>query len=163
MLPLRLDVTDRAAAFAAVERAHDHFGRLDVVVNNAGCGQYGFVEELSETELRAQMDINFFGAVWITQAALPYLRAQRGGHLIQVSSIGGVTAFPNLAGYHASKWALEGFRSRWRRRWRRSASTSRSSNPAASAPTGSAPRSRRTGCRPTPRSTRSSSAPAPAG
>lgn len=109
VLPIQLDVTDRAAAFAAVERAHDHFGRLDVVVNNAGSGQYGFVEELSEAELRAQMDTNFFGAVWVTQAALPHLRAQGAGHLIQVSSIGGVTAFPNLAGYHASKWALEGF------------------------------------------------------
>lgn len=109
VLPIQLDVTDRAAAFTAVERAHAHFGRLDVVVNNAGAGQYGFVEELSEAELRAQMDTNFFGAVWVTQAALPLLRAQRGGHLIQVSSIGGVTAFPNLAGYHASKWALEGF------------------------------------------------------
>ncbi|MFN8033866.1 MAG: SDR family oxidoreductase [Mycobacterium sp.] len=109
ILPIRLDVTDRSAAFAAVDRAHHHFGRLDIVVNNAGYGQYGFAEELSETELRAQMDTNFFGAVWVTQAALPHLRAQRGGHIIQVSSIGGVTAFPNLGGYHASKWALEGF------------------------------------------------------
>jgi NAD(P)-dependent dehydrogenase (short-subunit alcohol dehydrogenase family) len=109
VLPMRLDVTDRAAAVGAVDRAHDHFGRLDVVVNNAGSGQYGFVEELSEAELRAQMETNFFGAVWVTQAALPHLRARGRGHIVQVSSIGGVTAFPNLAGYHASKWALEGF------------------------------------------------------
>ncbi len=108
VLPLRLDVTDRDACFTAVRTAHEHFGRLDVVVNNAGYGQYGFVEELSESEARAQMDTNFFGALWVTQAALPYLREQRGGHLIQVSSIGGVTAFPNLSLYHASKWALEG-------------------------------------------------------
>lgn len=108
ILPIRLDVTDREACFAAVGAAHERFGRLDVVVNNAGYGQYGFVEELSETEARAQMDTNFFGALWVTQAALPILRAQGSGHIVQVSSIGGVTAFPNLGAYHASKWALEG-------------------------------------------------------
>lgn len=106
--PVTLDVTDRAACFAAVETAHDRFGHLDVVVNNAGYGQYGFVEELSEAEARAQMDTNFFGPLWVTQAALPYLRDRRGGHIIEVSSIGGVLAFPNLGIYHASKWALEG-------------------------------------------------------
>lgn len=106
--PIALDVTDREACFAAVYRAHDRFGRLDVVVNNAGYGQYGFVEELSETEARAQMDTNFFGALWVTQAALPVMRAQGSGHIIEVSSIGGVTAFPYLGAYHASKWALEG-------------------------------------------------------
>lgn len=109
LLPIALDVTDRDAAFAAVATAHEHFGRVDVVINNAAYSHYGFVEELTEAELRAQMETNFFGPVWITQAALPYLRAQRAGHLIQVSSIGGVTAFPYLSAYHASKWALEGF------------------------------------------------------
>jgi len=108
LLPIRLDVVDRAACFEAVRAAHDHFGRLDIVVNNAGSGQYGYVEELSEAEARAQMDTNFFGALWVTQAALPFLRAQGSGHLIQISSIGGVTAFPYLGIYHASKWALEG-------------------------------------------------------
>ena len=106
--PIQFNVTDRDACFVAVKAAHDKFGRLDIVVNNAGYGQYGFVEELSETEARAQIDTNLFGPLWITQAALPYLRAQRGGHIIQVSSIGGVTAFANLGIYHASKWALEG-------------------------------------------------------
>ncbi|MFZ4372954.1 MAG: SDR family NAD(P)-dependent oxidoreductase [Mycobacterium sp.] len=106
--PIQLNVTDRDACFVAVKAAHDEFGRLDIVVNNAGYGQYGFVEELSEAEARTQLDTNFFGALWITQAALPYLRAQRDGHIIQVSSIGGVTAFANLGIYHASKWALEG-------------------------------------------------------
>lgn len=106
--PLRLDVTDRSACRAAVGAAHERFGRLDVVVNNAGYGQYGYVEELSESEARIQMDTNFFGVLWVTQAALGYLRAQGSGHIIQVSSIGGVTAFPNLGAYHASKWALEG-------------------------------------------------------
>jgi NAD(P)-dependent dehydrogenase (short-subunit alcohol dehydrogenase family) len=109
LLPIRLDVTDRDADFAAVKQAHDHFGRLDIVVNNAGYGQFGFVEELSEQEARDQIETNVFGALWITQAALPYLREQRSGHIIQVSSIGGITAFPNVGIYHASKWALEGF------------------------------------------------------
>jgi NAD(P)-dependent dehydrogenase (short-subunit alcohol dehydrogenase family) len=109
ILPIQLDVTDRAADFAAVKQAHDHFGRLDVVVNNAGYGQFGFVEELSEQDARDQIETNVFGALWVTQAALPYLRAQRSGHIIQVSSIGGIVAFPNVGIYHASKWALEGF------------------------------------------------------
>ncbi|MGW0161279.1 SDR family oxidoreductase [Mycobacterium sp. NPDC003323] len=109
LLPLQLDVTDRAADFAAVAQAHAHFGRLDVVVNNAGYGQFGFIEELSEAEARDQIETNVFGALWVTQAALPFLRAQRSGHIIQVSSIGGITAFQNVGIYHASKWALEGF------------------------------------------------------
>jgi NAD(P)-dependent dehydrogenase (short-subunit alcohol dehydrogenase family) len=109
LLPIRLDVTDRDADFAAVKQAHDHFGRLDIVVNNAGYGQFGFIEELSEQEARDQIETNVFGALWITQAALPYLRAQRSGHILQVSSIGGITAFQNVGIYHASKWALEGF------------------------------------------------------
>jgi NAD(P)-dependent dehydrogenase (short-subunit alcohol dehydrogenase family) len=109
LLPIKLDVTDREADFAAVKQAHDHFGRLDVVVNNAGYGHFGFIEELTEAEARDQLETNVFGALWITQAALPFLRAQRSGHIIQVSSIGGVTAFQNVGIYHASKWALEGF------------------------------------------------------
>jgi NAD(P)-dependent dehydrogenase (short-subunit alcohol dehydrogenase family) len=109
VLPMALDVTDRAAAFDAVARAHEHFGRLDVVVNNAGYGQFGMVEELSEEDAREQIETNLFGALWVTQAALPFLRAQGSGHLLQVSSIGGITAFPGIGMYHASKWALEGF------------------------------------------------------
>ena len=108
VLAIELDVTDRAADFAAVKQAHDHFGRLDIVVNNAGYGQFGMVEELSEPEARDQIETNLFGALWITQAALPYLREQRSGHIIQVSSIGGISAFPGIGMYHASKWALEG-------------------------------------------------------
>jgi NAD(P)-dependent dehydrogenase (short-subunit alcohol dehydrogenase family) len=108
VLPLPLDVTDRAAVFAAVARAHERFGRLDVVVNNAGYGQFGMVEELSEAEARAQIETNVFGALWVTQAALPFLRAQGSGHFLQVSSIGGISAFPGIGMYHASKWALEG-------------------------------------------------------
>lgn len=108
VLPLALDVTDKAAVDRTVAQAHDHFGRLDVVVNNAGYGLFGAVEEVSEAEARAQMETNLFGALWVTQAALPFLRAQRSGHILQVSSIGGVHAFPVLGVYHASKWALEG-------------------------------------------------------
>jgi NAD(P)-dependent dehydrogenase (short-subunit alcohol dehydrogenase family) len=108
VLALPLDVTDRSAVFEAVARAHEHFGRLDVVVNNAGYGQFGMVEELSEAEVRAQIETNLFGALWVTQAALPFLREQGSGHILQVSSIGGVSAFPSVGIYHASKWALEG-------------------------------------------------------
>jgi NAD(P)-dependent dehydrogenase (short-subunit alcohol dehydrogenase family) len=107
-LPLELNVDDRAADFDAVRRAAEHFGRLDVVVNNAGYGQFGMLEELTEAEVRAQFETNFFGAVWVTQAALPILRAQGGGHVIQVSSIGGISALPNVGIYNSSKWALEG-------------------------------------------------------
>ena len=108
VLPLELEVTDRAASVEAIGKAHQHFGRLDVVINNAGYGHFGFVEELSEAEARAQIETNLFGALWTTQAAIPLLRAQGGGHIVQVSSIGGVAAFPSLGIYHASKWALEG-------------------------------------------------------
>jgi NAD(P)-dependent dehydrogenase (short-subunit alcohol dehydrogenase family) len=108
LLPLRLDVTDRDADFAAVQQAHERFGRLDVVVNNAGYGHFGMVEELTEAEARAQLETNLFGALWITQAALPFLREQGSGHILQVSSIGGISAFPLVGIYHASKWALEG-------------------------------------------------------
>jgi NAD(P)-dependent dehydrogenase (short-subunit alcohol dehydrogenase family) len=109
ILPIKLDVTDRDAAFAAVSQAHERFGRLDVVVNNAGYGHFGMVEEVSEAEIRAQLETNVLGALWVTQAALPYMREQGSGHILQVSSIGGVSAFRNTGAYHASKWALEGF------------------------------------------------------
>jgi NAD(P)-dependent dehydrogenase (short-subunit alcohol dehydrogenase family) len=108
LLALALDVTDRDAAFDAVRQAHEHFERLDVVVNNAGYGHFGMVEEISEQEARAQIETNLFGALWITQAALPFLRQQGAGHIVQVSSIGGISAFPGVGIYHASKWALEG-------------------------------------------------------
>ena len=92
-----------------MRQGFEHFGRLDVVVNNAGYGQFGMIEELSEAELRDQIETNLFGALWVTQAALPLLRAQGSGHFLQVSSIGGISAFPNVGAYHASKWGLEGF------------------------------------------------------
>ncbi|NTW04276.1 MAG: SDR family NAD(P)-dependent oxidoreductase, partial [Oscillochloris sp.] len=75
---------------------------------NAGYGLFGVVEDLSEAEARAQMETNFFGALWVTQAALPIMREQQRGHILQVSSIGGILAWPMLSLYHASKWAMEG-------------------------------------------------------
>jgi len=108
ILPIELDVTDRDAAFAAVRQAHDRLGRLDVVVNNAGYGVAGAIEELTEEQTRRQIEVNLFGALWVTQAALPILRQQGSGWIVQVSSIGGLAAFPLTGIYHASKWALEG-------------------------------------------------------
>lgn len=108
ILPLRLDVTDRDAVRLAVDQAVQTFGRLDVVVNNAGYGLFGAVEELSTDELREQMEVNLFGVLHVTQAVLPTLRAQGSGHIIQMSTISGIAGLPNLGGYSASKWALEG-------------------------------------------------------
>ncbi|MGI4860020.1 MAG: SDR family oxidoreductase [Janthinobacterium lividum] len=107
LLPLALDVTDRAAVFAAMKQAHEHFGRLDVVINNAGYGLFGTIEEVSEQEARAQIETNLFGALWVLQAALPIMREQKSGHLLSTSSIGGISAFPTVGIYHASKWGLE--------------------------------------------------------
>jgi NAD(P)-dependent dehydrogenase (short-subunit alcohol dehydrogenase family) len=106
---VKLDVTDKTAVSAAIGLAQTRFGRLDVVVNNAGYGLFGAIEEVSEAQARAQLETNLFGALWVTQAALPIMRAQSSGHIIQVSSIGGVNSFPTIGLYHASKWALEGF------------------------------------------------------
>jgi NAD(P)-dependent dehydrogenase (short-subunit alcohol dehydrogenase family) len=108
VLPLAMDVTDKAAVLESVKVAKEHFGRLDVIVNNAGFAQIGAVEELTEQQLRDQMETNLFGAVWVIQAALPYLREQRSGHIIQLSSAAGLIAMPLGGAYHASKWALEG-------------------------------------------------------
>lgn len=107
VLPIPLDVTDRSAVELAVKTASDHFGGLDVVVNNAGYGLFAMTEEATEQQARDQFETNFFGALWVTQAVLPILREQGSGHIIQVSSIGGLRAFPGLGIYNASKWALE--------------------------------------------------------
>jgi NAD(P)-dependent dehydrogenase (short-subunit alcohol dehydrogenase family) len=106
---ITLDVTNKAEVEAAIAAAHARFGRLDVVINNAGYGLFGAIEEVSEKEARDQIETNLFGALWVTQAALPIMRSQGSGHIIQVSSIGGVNAFPTIGLYHASKWGLEGF------------------------------------------------------
>ena len=106
---LSLDVTNRSAVLESVEEARRRFGRIDIAINNAGYGLFGAIEEISEADARAQMETNLFGALWVTQAVLPIMRAQASGHILQVSSIGGVNAFPTIGLYHASKWALEGF------------------------------------------------------
>ncbi|MFC4626609.1 SDR family NAD(P)-dependent oxidoreductase [Promicromonospora alba] len=108
VVPLRLDVTDPAQATAAVRAAAERLGRIDVVVNNAGHGLFGYVEEITPEQLREQLEVNLFGVLHVTQAALPLLRAQGSGHVVQVSSSSGVAAWPGLGGYSASKWALEG-------------------------------------------------------
>jgi NAD(P)-dependent dehydrogenase (short-subunit alcohol dehydrogenase family) len=106
---LPLDVNNRAAVFSTVAQARERFGRIDIAVNNAGFGLFGAVEEVSEAEAREQIETNLFGALWVTQAVLPIMRAQGSGHILQVSSIGGINAFPTVGLYHASKWGLEGF------------------------------------------------------
>ncbi|GAA2670463.1 SDR family oxidoreductase [Nonomuraea recticatena] len=108
LLVLPLDVTDRDAVFTAVNSAVEHFGRLDIVVNNAGTMSSGMVEEFTEAEARAQLEVNLFGAMWVCQAALPPLRGQGSGHIVQVSSIAALGGFPSTGMYSASKFALEG-------------------------------------------------------
>ncbi len=108
VLPLELDITNRAACFAALEKTKSHFGSVDVVINNAGMGVFGMVEELGEQESRDIIEANLFGTLWITQAALPILRAQGSGHILQLSSALGVYTFPTLGIYSASKFAVEG-------------------------------------------------------
>ena len=109
VLPVELDVTDPDAAKAAVAAGVEAFGRLDVVVNNAGYANLASVEDISLTDFREQIDTNLLSVVNVTKAALPVLRGQGGGHLIQVSSIGGRLATAGLSAYQAAKWAVGGF------------------------------------------------------
>ena len=104
-----LDVTDPAAAQAAVDTAVTAFGRLDVVVNNAGYANSGSVEDTPAEDFRAQVEANLFGVVNVTRAALPVLRAQEAGHVVQVSSVGGRVTTPGLSAYQAAKFAVGGF------------------------------------------------------
>jgi NAD(P)-dependent dehydrogenase (short-subunit alcohol dehydrogenase family) len=104
-----LDVTDSAAARAAVEAATSAFGRLEVVVNNAGYANINSIEDMAEDDFRAQIETNFFGVVNVTRAALPVLRAQRDGHVIQISSLGGRRASLGVPAYQSAKFAVEGF------------------------------------------------------
>lgn len=108
ILALPLNVNDREASFAAIKKAKDHFGSIDTVINNAGYGLFGTVEEASEQEARDQIETNVFGLLWITQAALPIMREQGNGHIIQISSALGVATLPALGLYNATKWAVEG-------------------------------------------------------
>ena len=104
-----LDVADEKAAYDAVRVAEDAFGRLDVVVNNAGYGDIAPFEQLSSERFKALMDTNFYGVVNVTRAALPIMRKQKSGYIIQISSVGGRLARPGSTGYHAAKWAVGGF------------------------------------------------------
>jgi NAD(P)-dependent dehydrogenase (short-subunit alcohol dehydrogenase family) len=106
-LAVPLDVTDPAQAHAAVDAAVAEFGRIDVVVNNAGYGYFGAIEELTEDELRRQFEVNLFGVLNVTRAALPQLRAQRSGHLVQMSSLNGIEGMVGGGCYCASKFAVE--------------------------------------------------------
>jgi NAD(P)-dependent dehydrogenase (short-subunit alcohol dehydrogenase family) len=109
VLAVELDVTDPEQARTAVAQASDVFGRLDVVVNNAGYADVCPIEDFPEEDMRAQVETNLWGVVHVTRAALPLLRAQRDGHVIQISSIGGRITGPGLAPYQMAKWAVEGF------------------------------------------------------
>src|SRR6266851_2290149 len=104
-----LDVSDENAARAAVKVAVDAFGRLDVVVNNAGYGDIAPFEQLSSDRFKALMDTNFYGVVNVTRAALPVMRKQKSGCIFQISSVGGRLALPGSTPYHAAKWAVGGF------------------------------------------------------
>lgn len=108
VLALPLDVTDRAACFAVANQAKEYFGKIDVLINNAGFGLFGAVEETTESLARAQMETNFFGLLWMTQAVLPIMREQQNGHIIQLSSVLGQVTAPLLGIYNASKFAVEG-------------------------------------------------------
>jgi NAD(P)-dependent dehydrogenase (short-subunit alcohol dehydrogenase family) len=104
-----LDVTDTAAVYQTVERAFTDLGRIDVIVNNAAYALFGAAEEASDAQIRHQLDTNVIGSIGVIRAALPHLRRQGGGRILQVSSEGGQIAYPNFSYYHTSKWAIEGF------------------------------------------------------
>jgi NAD(P)-dependent dehydrogenase (short-subunit alcohol dehydrogenase family) len=106
---LPLDVTDPEAARQAIAAAVDAFGRIDVLVNNAGYGNMGSIEDTPEEDFRAQVETNLFGVVNVTRAALPQLRKQRSGHVLQISSIGGRIGSPGIGAYQTAKWGVEGF------------------------------------------------------
>ena len=107
-LTLRLDVTDRSGVQAGVAEGIERFGRIDAVVNNAGYGHFGAIEELTDEELRNQFEVNLFGVLNVTRAVLPQLRAQRSGHIVQMSSLNGIQAMVGGGYYCGSKFAVEG-------------------------------------------------------
>lgn len=104
-----LDVTDTAAIRNVVDQAFSDLGRIDVIVNNAGYALFGAAEEVTDEQIRHQLETNLVGSVQVIRAALPHLRAQGGGRILQVSSEGGQISYPNFSLYHASKWGIEGF------------------------------------------------------
>jgi NADP-dependent 3-hydroxy acid dehydrogenase YdfG len=108
VLALQLDVTNQDQIKAAVNRTIERFGRIDVLVNNAGIGYFSSVEESIEEETRRMFEINFWGLMHVTNAVLAHMRSQKSGHIINFSSIGGLASFPSLGYYHATKYAVEG-------------------------------------------------------
>src|ERR1700678_103786 len=104
-----LDVTDTQCVRRVVDQAFAKMGRIDVIVNNAGYGLFGAAEEVSEEQVRHQIDTNLIGSITVIRACLPHLRAQGGGHVLQVSSEGGQMTYPGFSLYHATKWGIEGF------------------------------------------------------
>jgi NAD(P)-dependent dehydrogenase (short-subunit alcohol dehydrogenase family) len=108
-LALRLDVTDKAQVADAVAQAEKHFGRIDVLVNNAGFGYFGAIEESSESQVRAMFETNFWGLAEVTRAVLPKMRAQKSGTIVNISSIGGFVGNPSVGYYNATKFAVNGF------------------------------------------------------
>ena len=109
LLALDLDVRQRDTIVRAVDDGIRAFGRVDVVVNNAGYGAVAAIEEAPEDQFRDQIETNLWGAIHVTRAVLPHLRAQGGGHIFQISSVGGRLGMPGMGAYQTSKWALEGF------------------------------------------------------
>lgn len=109
LLAIALDVSDDARPAEVVKAALEKFGRIDVLVNNAGYGQLGFFETLSPEQIETQYRTNVFGLYNVTRAVMPQLRAQRSGHILNISSIGGVVGFGGAAAYTSSKFAIEGF------------------------------------------------------
>jgi NAD(P)-dependent dehydrogenase (short-subunit alcohol dehydrogenase family) len=109
VLTVPLDVTDETQALSAVEAAVTHFGRIDVLVNNAGYGQFGAFEENEIAEIEKQFATNVFGVFHVTRAVLPVMRQARSGHIFNVSAVGGLVGYPNLSLYSSTKFAVEGF------------------------------------------------------
>jgi len=109
LYPIQLDVTNEAAVNKAVKDTVDHFGKIDVVVNNAGFGITGAAEAFTMEEITSQINTNLYGPIYVTRAVLPYLRRQRSGHILQISSLGGRMGTPGLSIYQAAKFALAGF------------------------------------------------------
>ncbi|KQR70447.1 SDR family NAD(P)-dependent oxidoreductase [Pedobacter sp. Leaf176] len=108
LLVLKLDVTDKNASFEAIEAAKNHFGTIDVLINNAGFGHVGAIEELEEKDVRAQFETNVLGSLWTIQAVLPIMREQKSGQIIQLSSALGINTVPLMGIYSAAKFAVEG-------------------------------------------------------
>ncbi|WP_201797002.1 SDR family NAD(P)-dependent oxidoreductase [Vibrio sp. vnigr-6D03] len=108
ILVVRVDVTNRAEVKSAIEKGISHFGKIDIVINNAGYGLFCPIETATEQDSKSIFDTNFFGSLNVIQEVLPHLREQKSGHIVQISSIAGLLALPGMGLYNATKWAIEG-------------------------------------------------------